>query len=144
MHPKQKRLFSIAATAALVGIAMTLVLTALNDNIVFFYTPSEIDVATQNKPIRLGGLVETGSVQIDGLETVFTISDGTAAIDVRYSNALPSLFREGQGVVAEGSIQNGVLIATNVLAKHDETYMPKEIADSLKEQGVWQGNEQNN
>lgn len=143
MNAKQKRLLSFAAIAGLVGIAVILVLGALRDNIVFFYTPSEIDTSAYNKPIRLGGLVEEGSVTIDGLETVFTISDGSASIDVRYDNALPSLFREGQGVVAEGSIQNGVLIASNVLAKHDETYMPKEIADSLKEQGVWQGDSAN-
>lgn len=143
MNAKQKRLLSFAAIAGLVGIAVILVLGALRDNIVFFYTPSEIDTSAHNKPIRLGGLVEEGSVTIDGLETVFTISDGSASIDVRYDNALPSLFREGQGVVAEGSIQNGVLIASNVLAKHDETYMPKEIADSLKEQGVWQGDSAN-
>lgn len=143
MTAKQRRLLSFAAVAALLGVAVTLVLGALRDNIVFFYTPSEIVSSAHNKPIRLGGLVEDGSVKIDGLETTFIISDGTASIEVRYDDALPSLFREGQGVVAEGSIQNGVLIATNVLAKHDETYMPKEIADSLKEQGVWQGDTNN-
>ena len=144
MSPKQKRLLSFVAIAGLVGIAALLVLGALRDNIVFFYTPSEIGSNLGNEPIRLGGLVKEGSVTIDGLETLFTISDGTASIDVRYDNALPSLFREGQGVVAEGRIQNGVLIARNVLAKHDETYMPKEIADSLKEQGVWQGDTSKN
>ncbi|MDB3891616.1 cytochrome c maturation protein CcmE [Alphaproteobacteria bacterium] len=141
MSPKQKRLASIAAIAALLGIAVALVLGALRDNIVFFYTPSELGEVSPNTQIRLGGMVEDGSVTIDGLISVFTISDGTASIDVRYDNALPSLFREGQGVVVEGKIVNGALVASNVLAKHDETYMPKEIADSLKEQGVWQGGE---
>ena len=83
--------------------------------------------------------MKEGSVEIDGMQSVFIVTDGTADITVRYSNALPSLFREGQGVVAEGQIKNGVLIAQNVLAKHDENYMPAEVAEKLKEQGVWQG-----
>ena len=80
-----------------------------------------------------------GSVTIDGLQSVFTVTDGTAEITVRYDNALPSLFREGQGVVAEGSMDNGKFIATNVLAKHDENYMPAEVAEKLKSTGVWKG-----
>lgn len=139
MTPKQRRGFSILAIACLLVIALMLVLGALRDNIVFFYSPSEIDRATSGKAIRLGGLVKEGSVIINGLNSIFTVTDGGAEIEIRYSNALPSLFREGQGVVAEGRLENGVLVATNVLAKHDETYMPKEIADSLKKQGVWQG-----
>ena len=139
MTPKQKRGFSIVAIAGLLGIALMLVLGALRDNIVFFYSPSEIDSATPRKAIRLGGLVKEGSVTISGLDSVFTVTDGSAEIKIRYANALPSLFREGQGVVAEGRLVNGVLVASNVLAKHDETYMPKEVADSLKKQGVWQG-----
>ena len=83
--------------------------------------------------------MKEGSVEIDGMQSVFIVTDGTADITVRYSNALPSLFREGQGVVAEGQIENGVFIAQNVLAKHDENYMPAEVAEKLKEQGVWQG-----
>ena len=116
-----------------------LVLDALRDNIVFFYSPSEIDSTTPGRVIRLGGLVKEGSVTVNGLNSIFTVTDGGTEIEIRYANALPSLFREGQGVIAEGRIENGVLIASNVLAKHDETYMPKEIADSLKKQGVWQG-----
>ncbi len=139
MTPKQIRGFSIVAIAGLLGIALMLVLDALRDNIVFFYSPSEIDNATLGKAIRLGGLVKEGSVSIDGLDSYFTVTDGKADVKIQYGDALPSLFREGQGVVAEGILENGVLVASNVLAKHDETYMPKEVADSLKKQGVWQG-----
>ncbi|MDO7560985.1 MAG: cytochrome c maturation protein CcmE, partial [Paracoccaceae bacterium] len=89
--------------------------------------------------LRLGGLVKDGSVKIDGLQSVFTVTDGSNEISVRYDNALPSLFREGQGVVAEGSLANGEFIATNVLAKHDENYMPAEVAEKLKDTGVWKG-----
>mgnify|MGYP001189681447 FL=1 len=139
MTPKQKRGFSIVAIACLLVIVLTLVLDALRDNIVFFYSPSEIDKANPKKAIRLGGLVKEGSVTINGLYSIFTVTDGGAEIEIRYAKALPSLFREGQGVVAEGRLENGVLVASNVLAKHDEKYMPKEIADSLKTQGFWQG-----
>ena len=139
MTPKQRRGFSIAAIACLLIVALMLVLGALRDNIVFFYSPSEIDGATPGKAIRLGGLVKEGSVTINGLNSIFIVTDGGAEIEIWYANALPSLFREGQGVVAEGRLENGVLVASNVLAKHDETYMPKEIADSLKKKGVWQG-----
>ena len=93
--------------------------------------------------LRLGGLVKEGSVKIDGLQSVFIVTDGKADITVRYDNALPSLFREGQGVVAEGSMNNGKFIATNVLAKHDENYMPAEVAEKLKNTGVWKGKQTN-
>ncbi len=117
-----------------------LVLGALRDNIVFFYTPSEISQSklTSGQSLRLGGLVKDGSVEIEGMQSVFIVTDGTVDITVKYDNALPSLFREGQGVVTEGQIQEGVFIAQNVLAKHDENYMPAEVAEKLKEQGVWQ------
>ena len=143
MSPKQKRGLGILAIALLLGLATSLVPDALRDNIVFFFTPSEISTAKPGEPIRLGGLVKENSVRIDGLNSVFTVTDGEADIEIRYNNALPSLFREGQGVVAEGRLENGVLIASNVLAKHDETYMPKEIAETLKKQGVWQGDDAN-
>ena len=117
-----------------------LVLGALRDNIVFFYTPSEISQSklTSGQSLRLGGLVKDGSVEIEGMQSVFIVTDGTVDITVKYDNALPSLFREGQGVVTEGQIEDGVFIAQNVLAKHDENYMPAEVAEKLKEQGVWQ------
>jgi cytochrome c-type biogenesis protein CcmE len=140
MTAKSKRLVIITCIAALLGIAVMLALGALRDNIVFFYTPSEI---SQSNPklgqlLRLGGLVKDGSVEIEGMRSVFIVTDGTVDITVKYDNALPSLFREGQGVVTEGQIENGVFIAQNVLAKHDENYMPAEVAEKLKEQGVWQ------
>jgi len=145
MTAKSKRLFVIAGIASLLGIAAMLVLGALRDNIVFFYTPSEINQSDRQsgRQLRLGGLVKDGSVKIDGMQSVFVVTDGSADINVRYNNALPSLFREGQGVVAEGQIENGIFMAQNVLAKHDENYMPAEVADKLKEQGVWQGGASN-
>ena len=141
MTAKSKRLFVIASIASMLGIAAMLVLGALRDNVVFFYTPSEIKQSDKQsgRQLRLGGLVKDGSVAIDGMKSVFIVTDGSADIIVRYDNALPSLFREGQGVVAEGQIKNGIFMAQNVLAKHDENYMPAEVADKLKEQGVWQG-----
>ena len=140
MTAKSKRLVIISCIAALLGIAIMLVLGALRDNIVFFYTPSEISQSklTSGQSLRLGGLVKDGSVEIEGMQSVFIVTDGTVDITVKYDNALPSLFREGQGVVTEGQIEDGVFIAQNVLAKHDENYMPAEVAEKLKEQGVWQ------
>ena len=140
MTAKSKRLVIITCIAALLGIAVMLVLGALRDNIVFFYTPSEISQSklTSGQSLRLGGLVKDGSVEIEGMQSLFIVTDGTIDITVKYDNALPSLFREGQGVVTEGQIEDGVFIAQNVLAKHDENYMPAEVAEKLKEQGVWQ------
>jgi len=145
MTAKSKRLFVVAAIASLLGIAAMLVLGALRDNIVFFYTPSEINQSEREsgRQLRLGGLVKDGSVKIDGMQSVFIVTDGRADITVRYNNALPSLFREGQGVVAEGQVENGIFMAQNVLAKHDENYMPAEVADKLKKQGLWQGGTSN-
>ena len=145
MTAKSTRLFYIATIASLLGIAAMLVLGALRENIVFFYTPSEISQSGRDsgQQLRLGGLVKDRSVEIDGMQSVFIVTDGRADIIVRYNNALPSLFREGQGVVAEGQIENGIFMAQNVLAKHDENYMPAEVADKLKEQGVWQGGTSN-
>ena len=145
MTAKSKRFFVTAGIASLLGIAAMLVLGALRDNIVFFYTPSEIIQSDRSslQQLRLGGLVKDGTVKIEGMQSVFIVTDGNVDITVRYNNALPSLFREGQGVVAEGKIENGVFMAQNVLAKHDENYMPAEVADKLKQQGVWQGGASN-
>ena len=145
MTPKSKRFFVTAGIASLLGIAAMLVLGALRDNIVFFYTPSEIIQSERSslQQLRLGGLVKDGTVKIEGMQSVFIVTDGNVDITVRYNNALPSLFREGQGVVAEGQIENGIFMAQNVLAKHDENYMPAEVADKLKQQGVWQGGASN-
>ena len=118
-----------------------LVLSALKDSIVFFNSPSDI-VEKHVAPgarIRLGGLVKEGSVQRgDNLAVRFDVTDGNKAVSVNYQGILPDLFREGQGIVAEGSLDgSGVFKADNVLAKHDETYMPKDVADALKKQGHW-------
>ena len=145
MTAKSKRFFVTAGIASLLGIAAMLVLGALRDNIVFFFTPSEIIQSDKSslQQLRLGGLVKDGTVKIEGMQSVFIVTDGNVDITVRYNNALPSLFREGQGVVAEGQIENGIFMAQNVLAKHDENYMPAEVADKLKQQGVWQGGASN-
>jgi cytochrome c-type biogenesis protein CcmE len=144
MTRKQTRLTIILASLAVLGVAAGLVLYAMSDTIVFFYTPSE--VAEKALPpgtrIRLGGLVETGSIAKTGTTTVFLVTDKIGNMLVTYNGQLPDLFREGQGVVAEGQLSaDGMLTADTVLAKHDEKYMPKDVADKLKEKGVWQEGE---
>ena len=115
-------------------------LSALQDKIVLFFTPSELTPEKMSaRQLRIGGLVEEGSVQIDGLQARFSITDSAAVVSVFYTGALPDLFREGQGIIAQGRFEDNIFRAENVLAKHDETYMPREIAESLKEQGVWKG-----
>ena len=142
MTPKRKRLWLVVGSLAVLGFAATLVLTALNDNIVFFYSPTQM-VEKQIPPerrFRMGGLVEAGSVQkfADGQVTRFRVTDTNKTVDVVYRGLLPDLFREGQGVVAEGSLgADGVFVAREVLAKHDETYMPPEVAKAIKDAGQW-------
>ncbi|MBB4051033.1 cytochrome c-type biogenesis protein CcmE [Devosia subaequoris] len=140
MTRKQKRLAVIAGLAVVLAIATALVLTALRDQIVFFYAPSDVvsrDVAP-GQAIRLGGLVKDGSWTRNGQDNVFTITDGGHDIVAQYVGILPDLFREGQGVVAEGSLgPDGRFRASNVLAKHDENYIPKEVVEALKAQGEW-------
>lgn len=142
MTRKQKRLTMIIGGLAVLGIAAGLVLFALRDTIVFFYTPSDISEKSiqPGQRLRLGGLVEEGSWKRgEGTVNAFVITDTIKTIPVTYNGQLPDLFREGQGVVAEGVIDaGGTFKADTVLAKHDENYMPKELADSLKEKGVWQ------
>ena len=140
MTPKRKRLMITAVAGVIIACAAWLASVALRDNIVFFVTPSQItDTHLSAKTLRVGGLVAQGSVKIKGTVTAFDITDETARISVRYDGALPDLFREGQGIVAEGPVVDKVLIADSVLAKHDENYMPREVKDALEEQGVWQG-----
>ena len=140
MTSKSKRLAVFAVIAALLSGGVFLVLSALQDNIVLFFTPSELTpVKMTAKQLRIGGLIEEGSVQIDGLEARFSITDSAAVVSVLYTGALPDLFREGQGIIAQGRFEDNIFRAENVLAKHDETYMPREVAESLKEQGVWKG-----
>jgi cytochrome c-type biogenesis protein CcmE len=137
---KQKRLALIAGLALVLALATTLVLVALRDQIVFFYSPSDIIAreVVAGQPIRLGGLVKDGSWLRDGQDNSFVVTDGAADITALYTGILPDLFREGQGVVAEGSLgPDGSFIATNVLAKHDENYIPKEVVDALKASGEW-------
>lgn len=140
MTRKKKRLALILSALVVLGGATGLVLYALRDNIVFFYTPREV-VAKNLAPgtrLRIGGLVKKGSVVHDGTIVHFVVTDGTDNVPVTYAGALPDLFREGQGVVAEGALSTSGMIASNVLAKHDERYMPREVADALKKRGVWQ------
>ena len=141
MTRKQKRIAIIAGIGIVLVAAVGLILTALRDQIVFFRSPTEV-VQGKVRPgdsFRLGGLVEAGSVSREAGQPVrFTVTDGASTVKVTFSGLLPDLFREGQGVVAEGKIDaGGVFTATNVLAKHDENYMPREVADTLKKQGVW-------
>ena len=141
MTRKQKRLTVIAGLAVVLALATTLILVALREQIVFFYSPSEIAERTVaiGTPIRLGGLVKDDSWVRNGETNDFVITDGGADMPARYVGILPDLFREGQGVVAEGSLTaDGVFAATSVLAKHDENYMPKEVVDALKARGEWQ------
>lgn len=143
MNRKQKRLAIAGAALCIAGLAAALMLTALRGSISYFYMPADIAAAptAPSGPIRLGGLVAAGSVVFaDGDETIvdFVVEDGAAQVPVSYKGVLPDLFREGQGVVVQGRLdETGRLIAAQVLAKHDETYMPREVADALKEQGVW-------
>ena len=140
MTPKRRRLWLLLGSLGTLGVAIALVLTALNDNLVFFYSPTQ--VAEKNvgpeRRFRLGGLVEQGSVQKDGQFVRFTVTDTNKTLKVVYRGILPDLFREGQGVIAEGSIgPDGVFTAREILAKHDENYMPKEVAKAIKESGQW-------
>jgi len=141
MTRKQRRLILIGSGVGVLAVAVALMLNALRDSIVFFNSPTDI-VEKHVGPgtrIRLGGLVKNGSVvRSDNLSVHFEVTDGKTGIPVSYQGALPDLFREGQGVVAEGALDpGGTFKADSILAKHDETYMPKEVADALKRSGHW-------
>lgn len=142
MTRKQKRLSVIVGALAFLGMATTLTLYALGQKASYFYMPADLKGAplAPGQRIRLGGLVEKGTIVRDqGTEVQFTVTDQEQSVKVRFTGILPDLFREGQGVITEGSFgPAGVFMADSVLAKHDETYMPKEVADSLKAKGVWQ------
>jgi cytochrome c-type biogenesis protein CcmE len=138
---KQKRLGLILSGLAVLGVASGLVLYALSDSIVFFFTPAEAMTRHigEGTRFRLGGLVAQGSLKHEGTKVEFIVTDMEKSIPVTYQGQLPDLFREGQGVVAEGKLDGeGMFIADTVFAKHDENYMPKEVADALKKKGVWQ------
>ncbi|MER8864111.1 cytochrome c maturation protein CcmE [Mesorhizobium sp. M0751] len=142
MTRKQKRLSVIAAGLAFLGIATGLTFYALGQKASYFYMPADLATASlqPGQRIRLGGLVEKGTVERDqGATVAFSVTDNQKDVKVTYTGILPDLFREGQGVITEGSFgPDGVFVADSVLAKHDETYMPKEVADGLKAKGVWQ------
>ncbi|WP_333897447.1 cytochrome c maturation protein CcmE [Brevundimonas aurantiaca] len=137
----RRRLWVVAAVAPILALAVGLSLWAMQDSVTFFYSPSEatVDKAPEGRNIRLGGLVETGSVRKSGDGVVvFTVTDNIAATQVQYHGDLPDLFREGQGIVAQGSFgADRVFHASQVLAKHDENYMPREVADRIKAKGEW-------
>lgn len=141
MTRKQRRLTLIGVAGLVLAVAAGLVLYALSDKIVFFYSPSDMkaQALAAGTRVRVGGLVENGSlVKGDNLAVSFRISDGNAMTSVTYRGILPDLFREGQGVVVEGAVKpDGSVTADTVLAKHDERYMPREVVDALKKQGVW-------
>ena len=142
MTRKQRRLTLIGTAVGVLGLALGLVLYAMSDNIVFFHAPADVSAkgVQPGTRFRLGGLVKEGSIRRDGQSITFEVRDTQRALPVRYQGILPDLFREGQGVVAEGVLEgSGVFRADTVLARHDETYMPREVADALKQQGRWQG-----
>lgn len=146
LKPKRQRLFLVLGAMALLALATTLILSALEDNISFFYDPSDIangKVQTGQR-FRIGGLVVNGSISRNegSMSVEFVVTDQAYSTPVSYTGILPDLFKEGQGVVAEGRLaENGVFIAETVLAKHDENYMSPEVAESLKEKGLWQHTE---
>jgi cytochrome c-type biogenesis protein CcmE len=144
MTRKQKRLSVIGGAMVFLGLATAMTFYALGQKASYFYMPADLQNATVSpgQRIRLGGLVENGTVvRGQGTSVTFAVTDHDKSVKVTYTGILPDLFREGQGIIAEGSLgPEGVFIADSVLAKHDESYMPKEVADSLKSKGVWQEN----
>lgn len=143
MRARSQRLIMVAVAGVVLVAAIGLALVALRDAIVLFYSPSEVaaDHPGIGERIRVGGLVEEGSVERPAEGGArFVVTDGAATIRIVYAGSLPDLFREGQGVVVEGAfVESGTFEASTVLAKHDETYMPPEVAEALRESGVWQG-----
>ncbi|WP_421989144.1 cytochrome c maturation protein CcmE [Roseococcus sp.] len=140
MTRKKRRLYILLLCAIGVGSATALTLTAFQDNLVFFRSPSDIarEAPPPGRAFRLGGLVEAGSVERGGTTIRFRVTDGPSTIAVTFTGVLPDLFREGQGVVAQGvMLADGTFSAREVLARHDETYMPPEVADALKRSGHW-------
>ena len=148
MNPKYRRLIVVVLILSTLGLATKLILMALKDNIIYFYSPNDLKlkygkIENIKNIIRVGGLVLEESVIIKGNKTIFEITDRTHQIKVSFDGSLPDLFREGQGIVVEGEFIDNKLIANQVLAKHDENYMPPEVADALMRNGVWQGGKKN-
>ncbi len=145
MKRKHRRLLFVGLGMAALGLAAALILLAFDENLVFFFSPTEVQARefSPDQRLRIGGLVEEGSVvrDGDGLTVRFNITDLSQTVAVIYNGVLPDLFNEGQGVVAEGHLRGGTFQAVEILAKHDENYMPREVADALKEAGQWKGDE---
>lgn len=139
MKPKHQRLALLGVATLVLAGATALVLTAFEDNLVFFHSPTEIAAKAPAPGLRLrvGGLVQEGSVVKQGNEVRFVVTDLAHSVPVTFRGILPDLFREGQGVIAEGHFKDGVFAANDVLAKHDEKYMPPEVVDALKKSGEW-------
>ena len=141
MKPKHQRLVFFLISAIMISVALTLILKTFNQNLVFFYSPS--DLVEKSIPptqmIRVGGLVESGSISHPAPDVItFTITDTKTSLRISYKGLIPTLFREGQGVIAEGKLQpDGSISASQILAKHDENYMPPEVAAALKKSGHW-------
>ena len=134
MKARQKKLAIIGGVLAVIGVVVALILNAFQSNLVFFLSPTQVahHEAPEGRTFRLGGLVVAGSLQRDGVQVQFQVTDLAQTVPVRYSGILPDLFKEGKGVVAQGKMENGVFVAREVLAKHDENYMPPEAAEALK------------
>jgi cytochrome c-type biogenesis protein CcmE len=144
MTRKRLRLYLVLASLVVLGIAATLILRALSEDLVYFRSPTDVAGSRPDAGalFRLGGLVETGTVEKQGEQVTFSVTDLTSNVTVTYRGLLPDLFREGQGVIVEGAFDDsGQFVAREVLAKHDETYMPPEVAKALKESGRWQETE---
>ena len=142
MRHRNRRLATVVAAGVVLVAAIALGLFAFQGAVVFFYSPTEFasEPPQVGERVRVGGLVEPGSITQVGEETRFVVTDGVATVAVSYTGILPDLFREGQGVVAEGRLETpDAFVAEKILAKHDETYMPPEVAEALRESGVWQG-----
>ena len=144
MKPKHKRLIVVLTSLLVMAGAAVLLLKSFQDNLIFFYTPTQWQEKSREaafdatRTVRIGGLVQQGSVDNQDGAMRFNITDLTNNVPVTYRGMVPSLFREGQGVVAQGRFENGVFRAATILAKHDENYMPKEVVDELKKSGRWQ------
>lgn len=139
MKPKHQRLIFVLASILFLCTAVLFTLRAFKENLVYFYSPSDITAhpPAPAQKIRIGGLVKTGSIIKEHQQVRFTVTDGNNDIQVHYTGLLPNLFREGQGVIAEGIFEENAFVASTILAKHDENYMPKEVVDALKKSGHW-------
>ena len=140
MTPKNNRLFGLMLFFIPLSLGVFFLMSALKSNIVYFISPSELVNSNNiNQKLRLGGLVEEDSIIINGKLVKFRITDGNKSVLVQYNGILPDLFKEKQGVIVEGEFDSLIFNANNLLAKHDENYIPKEVANSLKQQGLWKG-----